>query len=456
MQKMETKEITNIGEYFNQSQDERTLEDHWDLIVENWVNQIDQNKLLLHLFELRLWLSSLDEFFTSSYLEEIVFKFQKNDTRDYHFFLNTFHQICARLIHLLKALDIKKDQYLINFEEFIVERILESYPTKNLTYLKERNTPESWFYSLRLFLQSLRNLTTELTHNIDVSQRTYMSCRRLFHRELTTNPIILSLMKKRLIPKLDKVYQPDISAIINSLSDKNQKKQLGLFFIFSFRIMKIINFLEQTLNKTRYLDQTIPLILFIKKSGDNLTLFFEQQLKELLPPETTNAINNSLQSFNLELKKIYKFELSQYFDINAEKTNRRKLIKNIVIIADYAVKEMIESVASYFNPSSDHTIFENYVSRKQKASQVKKKLMALHSKINDLFLNKSRITSADIIFDLNLFIETDLNFLLYKDWNEFLKYFHNLQFAESSTEFSANLRSFHAFLTQLLKEIINV
>jgi hypothetical protein len=82
--------------------------------------------------------------------------------------------------------------------------------------------------------------------------------------------------------------------------------------------------------------------------------------------------------------------------------------------------------------------------------------MAMHAKINDLFLNKAKITSADIIFDLNLFIETDLNFLLYKDWNEFLKYYHNLQFAESSTEFSANLRSFHVFLTQLLKEIINV
>jgi len=453
---METKEVTNIGEYFNQNQDARTLEDQWDLIVENWVNQIDHNKLLLHLFELRLWLACLDEFFTSTYLEEIVFKFQKSESRDYHFFLSTFHQICARLIHLLKALDIKKDQYLINFEEFIVERILESYPTKNLTYLKERSTPESWFYSLRLFLQSLRNLTTELTHFNEVSQRTYMSCRRLFHRELTNNPIILSLMKKKLIPKLDKVYQPDISAIINSLPDKNQKKQLGLFFIFSFRIMKIINFLEQTLNKTRYLDQTIPLILFIKKSGDSLTAFFNQSLKMTLDPQSAEPIEQYLKSFNLELKKIYHFELSQYFDVNAEKTNRRKLIKNIVIIADYALKELIESVASAFNPSSEHPIFENYISRKQKASQVKKKLMNLHAKINDLFLNKSKITSADIVFDLNLFIETDLNFLLYKDWNEFLKYFHNLQFAESSTEFSANLHSFHSFLTQLLKEIVNV
>jgi hypothetical protein len=35
MELMETKEITNIGEYFNQSQDERTLEGQWDLIVEN-------------------------------------------------------------------------------------------------------------------------------------------------------------------------------------------------------------------------------------------------------------------------------------------------------------------------------------------------------------------------------------------------------------------------------------
>jgi hypothetical protein len=344
-------------------------------------------------------LSSLDEFFTSSYLEEIVFKFQKNDTRDYHFFLNTFHQICARLIHLLKALDIKKDQYLINFEEFIVERILESYPTKNLTYLKERSTPESWFYSLRLFLQSLRNLTGELTHNNEVSQRTYMSCRRLFHRELTNNPIILSLMKKRLIPKLDKVYQPEYIGHINSLSDKNQKKQLGLFFIFSFRIMRSST--SWSRHSTRPDTSTRPFPSFS----------LSRRAVTASPPSSSSTSKKhwiGAHRRHTQQSAVFQSGAEKNIQIRTEPVFRCQLRKNQPQKTDQEYRdykpttsERDDRVSSRLFQSffrSHH--FENYVSRKQKASQSKEAHVSAQQNQRSFF-NKSRVTSADIIFDLN-------------------------------------------------------
>ena len=100
-------------------------------------------------------------------------------------------------------------------------------------------------------------------------------------------------------------------------------------------------------------------------------------------------------------------------------------------------------------------IFENYVSRNQKAAGLKKKLINLHTKINDHFDDPENFTQSDIFFELNHFIETDLNFLLYKDWNEFLKHYDNLQKSDFSSNFKLNLKDFHLFLTKILEEIID-
>ena len=89
--------------------------------------------------------------------------------------------------------------------------------------------------------------------------------------------------------------------------------------------------------------------------------------------------------------------------------------------------ELIEAVARLFKPGiSGNSIFENYVSRKQKSIEVKKKLIKLHTKINDYFTTKSGIAPSEIFFDINQFMEADLNYLLYKDWNEFLSFYDNL------------------------------
>jgi hypothetical protein len=158
----------------------------------------------------------------------------------------------------------------------------------------------------------------------------------------------------------------------------------------------------------------------------------------------------------LEFKKIFDGEFPYYFSNDNEKLNKRKLLKNIIMISDIAIQEFVENTAKIFNPEiSGNSIFNNYTSRKQKAIELKSKLTKLHTKINDYFSNKDNITPSDIFFDINLFIETDLNYLLYKDWNEFLKYYNNLINASFSAEFEIHLRSFHSFITNILKEIID-
>jgi hypothetical protein len=52
-------------------------------------------------------------------------------------------------------------------------------------------------------------------------------------------------------------------------------------------------------------------------------------------------------------------------------------------------------------------------------------------------------------------MESDLNYLLYKDWNEFLGYTDNLSRTNFSADFEPTLRSFHSFLTRVLKEIVS-
>ncbi|MFH2107062.1 MAG: hypothetical protein ABII93_00165 [Chrysiogenia bacterium] len=458
---MEKRELANIGDFFSKESVSMPPEKKWEEIFSGWIDKIDQEKMMLNLFELKLWFESIEEFNSSPYLENLVFKLPSQAERNYEFHVLSLYQSSARITALLKELDFKKDKYFLNFEEFVVEKILEENMEKSFPNLKELYSPESWFYSFRIFLQSFRNLLSEILRGDQVTQKAYLSIKKLYHRELLSNPFLISLLKKQFIPKMDKIYQPDISAIISTCKDKNIRKNLGIFFILSFRILKINNFIELNLNKNKYLDMAIPLVLSLKKNLANIIKFNESALWQSLQsdPELKKKlepIGEIFKNLKLEYKKISDGELPVYFDGNSNKLKKRRMIQNIVVIAEVAVQELIESVAQLFKPDiSGNSIFENYVSRKQKSIEVKKKLIKLHTKINDYFTSKSGIAPSEIFFDINQFMETDLNYLLYKDWNEFLSYYDNLSRINFSAEFEPTLRAFHSFLTRVLKEIVS-
>ena len=458
---MENKDIKNISDFFSKESPELTPEQKWNLVFDGWIDKIDEKKLMSNLFELKLWFEALEELFTSTYLENMLFKYQTTENRDYGFYLSLFSLVNGRVINLLKDLDFEKDRYLLNFEEFIVEKILEAYTPKVFPYLKDVYSPESWFYSLRIFLQSLRHVAFELTKNEITSQKTYSAVRKLYRKELMGNSLIISLMKGNFIPKMDKIYQKDLSEIINSIEDKKLKKHIGVFFIFSFRVVKLNNFIELHLNKARNVNVTIPLILLLKRKIESIASFYERVLRGCLEvlfksEEELQTVDVIFQKLQQEYKKIFDGEFPSYFDEKDEKLSRRKLLKNITIISDFAIKELIESIAKLFQAEiSGSNIFANYTSRAEKAAEVKKKLVKLHTKINDYFAQKGEITPADIFYDINQFIETDLNYLLFKDWNEFLNHYNILVRTDLSPEFKTNLKGFHSFITKILKEMVD-
>jgi hypothetical protein len=460
---MEKKDLENIGEFFSKTNGAVAMppEKKWQEIFSGWIDKIDQEKMMLDLFELKLWLESIEEFNASGYLENLIFRFHAQADRNYEFYVFSLNQVTARITALLKELDFKKDKYFLNFEEFIVDKILEGNMEKTFPNLKELYSPESWFYSFRIFLQSFRTVLGEILHTDMVPQRAYLAIKKLYHRELLDNPILISLLKKQFIPRMDKIYQPDISGIIAACKDKNIRKNLGIFFILSFRILKISNFIELNLNKNKYLDMTIPLILSLKKNMDAIIVFNDATLWQSLETDPglkkeLAAVSTVFKNLKMEFKKIFEGELPMYFDPETNKTKKRKMIQNIVIISEMAIQELIENVARLFKPEiSGSSIFENYVSRRQKSIEVKKKLIKLHTKINDYFSNPGSIEPSDIFFDINQFMETDLNYLLYKDWNEFLSLYDNLSRSNLSSEFEPAMHTFHAFLTRVLKEIVS-
>jgi hypothetical protein len=455
------KEDIKISEFFPGEHPDLTPEQKWNRVFDGWINKLDEKKLLSNLFELKLWFESIEEIFSSTYLEDLIFKGEPTNTRNYESYLHLFSQICARIVNHLKDLDFEKDRYLLNFEEFIVEKILESYTSKAFPYLKDIYSPESWFYSFRIFLQNLRFVTTELTKTESTTQKTYSAVRKLYRKELMGNSLIISLMKGTFIPKMDKIFQQDICDITNSTEDKKLKKHVGIFFIFAFRIMKLNNFIELNLNKARNVEIIIPLIILLKKKLEDIGTFyhtiFKESLQTMFKTEAEIAgVDEIFTALEFESKKIFEGEFPHYFDDKDEKISKRSLLKNIIIISDMAIKELIESVAKLFKPEiSGSNIFENYVSRSQKASEVKEKLVKLHTKINDFFSPKGKITPADIFYDINQFIETDLNYLLFKDWNEFLNYYNKLVRTDFSPDFKLNLKGFHSFITKILKEMVD-
>jgi len=457
---MENK-VENVGDFFIDKENDLSVEDKWDKLFNSWLEKVDKEKQMLKLFELKLWLESTEEFVSSSYFESIIFKYQPLGNRNFNSYLSTFSKILSKITELLKDLDFKKDRYLMNFEEFIVEKTLEKSSSKRFPSLKDVSDPESWFFNLRTFLSNIRIIANELGKVDILSQRTFLSFTKLYHKELLMNPIIISLLNGRFVPKMDKIYQKDISDIISGIRDKKLKKNTGILYILAFRTLKINNFIELNLKKNRDISITTPLILALKKNVDSIQDFYKRHLKSSFatPKWTTKDLKNLDKSFmamSQEYKKVFETEFKNFFEKDPEKISKRDLLRNIVNISDNAIHELIENVSRMFDTGFEcSAIFENYVSRNQKAAGLKKKLVNLHTKINDHFENPEKVSANDIFFELNQFIETDLNFLLYKDWNEFLKHYDTLEKSDFSSNFKLNLKDFHHYLTKILEEIVD-
>jgi Cdc6-like AAA superfamily ATPase len=279
---MPNKEINDINDFFTTEEQGNSPKERWDKIFIAWINKIEEKKLTLTLFELKLWIESLEEFFKSEYLDNLTVNYDGINTRNYKFHTQILYQICSKLIHHLKELDFKKDPLYTNFEEFVVVNLMNKQLIKELSYVKDNSSPESWFNSTKIFLQNFRIIISDVLKNDVISQKTFTAVRKLYHKAMAENPIIISLLERKFIPKIDKTYQKDISNIVSSIEDKALKRDLGIFFILSFRIVKINNFIETNLNKTRDKGIVIPLIIFLKKNMLNMIYFYKEKLQSRL------------------------------------------------------------------------------------------------------------------------------------------------------------------------------
>ncbi len=459
---MEKKDLENISEFFSQQTVDapQKPEEKWDRLFSDWVDKIESENKILLLFELKLWLESLEEFFASRYLEDFVLKASKTFSRSYDYYLLVFLNVINRLINLIKELNFKKDKYFINFEEFLVDRILSEKMEKNFPYFKELYAPENWFDNFRIFLSNFRGVIQELLNLEYISEKVYQTTKKLYHREILNNLILITLLNCRFIPKIDKIYQSDISQLILSTKEKGLKRMLGIYFVLAFQTLKINNFVEYHLEKSKFQDLVIPLILKMKISLERLnnfatnSLLKELQTHLLADDPKMKELQATFENFQLELKKVYDGELPLYFSNEVSKVKKRRILKNIIIIIESATQEMIVSVVRLFRDISPEQIFTNYVSRRDRALEIKRKLIRLHSKIDDFFVGKNKIAPSDVFFEINLFIEKDLNYLLYKDWNEFLMHYNNLNRSTFTSDFEPFLRSFHLFITRLIKDLI--
>lgn len=459
MEEKDIKSITSISDFFSPEDPNLTPEQKWETIFEAWLNKIDQKRLMPDLFELKLWFEGLEEFFSSSYLENLVFKYQRAESRDYQIYISTFTLVAGKIVSLLKTLDFEKDKFLQNFEEYIVDRFLENYSAKSFPYIKDVYSPESWFYGLRIFMQNLKNIAADLVKTDEIPQKTFSSLKRLYRKELMNNSIAISLLRGSFIPKMDKIYQQDICEIITSIADKKLKKDIGIFFILAFRILKINDFVTVNLDKSRNINIALPLILALKKNFDHIISFHDtvlnQSLKDVLKKERElTRIDETAAAYKHDYKKIYEGEFPYYFEADDEKVNKRKLLKNVAVLSDLATKQIIISVAQLFKPEiNGEQIFGEFVSREQMSAQVKKKLEKLHARIDDYLANKGKTSSADIFYEINLFLEVEFNYLLFKDWSGFLKLYNSLAKSDFTPEFRTNLKSFNTFIAKIINEI---
>lgn len=451
---MDHKDLQDIHAFFPDNPQQPSPEATWDSIFGGWIRTLEEEQRLLSLFEMKLWFEGL-EYFLSPQMETLFFQDQPQSLRDYAFHTATLQQVMGRLISRLKELDFKKDRYLMNFEEFIVDRILESATNRPFPLVPNSHSPESWFYSLRLFLRNLRTLATEVQKNGRISYRTFLAVKKIYHKEVLSNPFILTLLKKPLIPRLDKIYHSAINSLIHQIDNRDLKRPAALFYVSSFRTLKICNYLDAYTLKNKPHELLLPLALTLLGQLESTLGSFSRSLKPAFlahrPDEDLGRRLDKLQNqLEDDYKKMRLGDIPLTLGDPGDRMGKRKIFRNIVILTETTLQHAITELSHILDPSVDvEKLFENRRSRCGSAQTVRRRIQKLIESMREQLEHPKSLSRSDVLYELSHFMETDLHLLYYKDWTQFADYVMALQKAQLSDEFMATLRSFLVFMNQL-------
>ncbi len=430
---------------------------------QDWVAQSKQDNAVLF-SELDVLLRALDRFFN---IENLPFSNEDIASRNFYEELLAARDVILRVLGILEVIipENRKNAYWFRkFAEskFMPERKIDDF-RKDL-YLQD--TPEKGLYLVYDSFINMKGLITDLARSGHISYMGFLNVGNLISKEIREN-VFFNPFKKNMNPDFDMITNQTISRIAKSLEDKDEKKHISVIYLYLFRFIRIMSFIELTTQRAVSLNASLILLVLLRSEINAFRLYIDKSIKKIKSNDLQILLHAIAYQFSMETKRVYQQELKDILRKKASIRFRGKIENSHGILKNLTEQSVVQ-LTQHFNPGiCGVEVFASFMNKIEQSIRLREDIHVLHAFVA-LFCSRAddpaeRLNSFESLRNYMVYFESfTFRLLRHDDYEEFTLFFHDLNgikkemlAGQSFPKILDRIKQFRIYLETTLRHIGN-
>lgn len=400
-------------------------------------------------FELGLWLSGLESFLNiqnHAFGEETRVKAA---TRDW---TKEFRLTHSTLLHC-SSLNFKLAQAIKN----------ESLPVEDETEISGDSFGGE--KSLRITSEDIFDLSMSLKEAILLSEGLLRAAPLKFGEWTSWSKSLTEKLKKvsafeKLIKYAEKTGEQFLPAELQSLLKRKNlsaatEADLKLVLPRFGKILKWLDTIAQMVKQDKPLKPALLIFARIYEQVQELTEYINNRLLRFQneDDELFGALDGAVYVASIELKKVYQHELTGLTDIRPTPMVRAKIEAAQGLLND-SFQQTLVSFAWLIDPSIEaRSLFPAFQTKLEQSLALRESLWLLRNEVQTAEKSPETYPVGELIKKLNIFTDSYMRFLMYKDWETFERFVEEVLKTQNKKDLTPILHRFGAYLETLFGQV---
>jgi hypothetical protein len=424
--------------------------------MREWLEQVQENGRTRDLFELEMWLRSFERFFRVKNQPLSEKETRQLALRSWSEELRLVDNILLRTVQLCTSILTEEQVNQARFGQY-VETYLKKDDVKDpyVEKLLRQSSPEAALTLLRESLEDLHQLLRDMVKLSRLPFASFNAVGKILYREIRRSHLLAMLLDKKFKPVHDHIRIPAIAAAIRVIENPVQRRQAAKVFLEFFRLLHYLEFADPAQIPEDSLKNAILVFSLITSETRLLLGYLEQRVLRGLDPESPlyQMYDSFVYSLPFELKKVISTELMDISVTRQTETIRTRVENSHGILKD-CFQQCVVQLATHFEPAiAGLDIFPAFTARLEHSIRLRDHLGALVTMVRTFQARKEGASAAAMKEAISRFYDTDMKYLMYRDWSGFELFFIEILKSNSLPALLQIAHRFETFLMTLYREV---
>jgi hypothetical protein len=406
-----------------------------------------------YLYEMETWLKGLDSFFQIDNLPLSPEERDRAAIRNYVDEIGVARDALQHVGRVAQKLLGEGKEDFASFIQYLERQLAEGNPEgrhENRIASAEAeiaNAVEKIGDYLRIF--------DELSRAKYIGLSTFLSAGRVVIGSLRVDPNMRVFFREDLLPVFDSVDRRTLSKVINRVTDRQSRRELGTLFVGLFKGLHYADEAAAAIEKPASRRRALVLFSRIKALTESLSEYIRVKLvdeeKENL--SRAEALDRLLFSTEMEMRKVMEGELVDVARLKESRTAQERMENACGIFRDLFEQNILALADAFSGPVDPKRIFPQHLTRRQQSLRLREELWDLVVSCRRFQESPDKRALDEFLEQLASFRRGGMRYLMFKDWSAFDRFASGFQRERAMKTFLGAAHQFEIYAKTLIREI---